>query len=84
MIHMVEEKNKETQNGFKYILKENLFIIIFSVCLSFSRDMLYLNLSPLLYSTLMHVYFTHGWHSNLQQALKIVFEFQNVFKQYFD
>ena len=33
---------------------------------------------------LMQVYFTHGWQSNLQQALKIVFEFQNVFKQYFD
>ena len=35
-------------------------------------------------STLMQVYFTHGWRSNLQRALKIVFEFQNVFKKYFD
>ena len=75
---MVEEKNKETQNGFKYILMEHFFIFP----LLFTRYAI-LQSQPYI-STLMQVYFTHGWHGNLQQALKIVFEFQNAFKKYFD
>ena len=33
-------------------------------------------------STLTQVYSTRGWRSDLRHALKIVFEFQNVFKNY--
>ena len=35
-------------------------------------------------STLTQVYSTRGWRGDLRHALKIVFEFQNVFKKYFD
>ena len=33
-------------------------------------------------STLTQVYSTRGWRGDLRHALKIVFEFQNVFKNY--
>ena len=48
---MVEEKNKETQNGFKYILKENLFIYFFQFASPF-HEICYALISALYYIVL--------------------------------
>ena len=74
-------KRKKLQNVFEPIL---CFFIFFF----YHMDHDYHLSSFLLYaaagSTLTQVYSTRGWRGDLWHALKIVFEFQNVFKKYVD